>query len=41
MVTEIEARERATPFDRERIDWNLITDLAVNSQTDAAEWFFY
>jgi hypothetical protein len=28
-VTVIEAREQETPPDRDRIDWKLITDLAV------------
>jgi hypothetical protein len=37
MVTVIEAREQETPPDRERIDWKLITDLAVNSRQQAVE----
>jgi hypothetical protein len=37
MVTVIEAREQQTPSDRDRIDWKLITDLAVNSRRQAAE----
>jgi hypothetical protein len=36
-VTVIEAREQETPPDRERIDWKLITDLAVNSRHEAVE----
>jgi len=36
-VTVIEAREQETPPDRERIDWKLITDLAVNSRREAVE----
>jgi hypothetical protein len=37
MVTVIEAREQETPPDRERIDWKLITDLAVGSRQQAVE----
>jgi hypothetical protein len=37
MVTVIEAREQEMPPDRERIDWKLITDLAVNSRREAVE----
>ena len=37
MVTVIEAREQQTPSDRDRIDWKLITDLAVNSRQQAVE----
>ena len=37
VVTVIEAREQATPLDRDRIDWKLITDLAVNSRQQAVE----
>jgi hypothetical protein len=37
VVTVIEAREQATPLDRDRIDWKLITDLAVNSPEQAVE----
>jgi hypothetical protein len=36
-VTVIEAREQQTPADRDRIDWKLITDLAVNSRSQAVE----
>jgi hypothetical protein len=36
-VTVIEAREQQTPADRDRIDWKLITDLAVNSRREAVE----
>jgi hypothetical protein len=36
-VTVIEAREQETPLDRDRIDWKLITDLAVNSRQQAVE----
>ena len=36
-VTVIEAREQQTPTDRDRIDWKLITDLAVNSRRQAVE----
>jgi len=36
-VTVIEAREQQMPADRERIDWKLITDLAVNSHRQAVE----
>jgi hypothetical protein len=36
-VTVIEAREQEMPPDRERIDWKLITDLAVNSRQQAVE----
>jgi hypothetical protein len=35
--TVIEAREQETPPDRDRIDWKLITDLAVNSRQQAVE----
>jgi len=37
MVTVIEAREQETPPDRERIDWKLITDLAVSKRREAVE----
>ena len=37
MVTVIEAREQEMPPDRDRIDWKLITDLAVNSRQQAVE----
>jgi hypothetical protein len=37
MVTVIEARERQTPPDRERIDWKLITDLTVRTRREAVE----
>jgi hypothetical protein len=37
MVTVIEAREQETPSDRDRIDWKLITDLAVGSRQQAVE----
>jgi hypothetical protein len=37
VVTVIEAREQATPPDRDRIDWKLITDLEVNSRQQAVE----
>jgi hypothetical protein len=37
MVTVIEAREQETPPDRDRIDWKLITDLAVDSRQQAVE----
>jgi hypothetical protein len=33
----IEAREQEMPPDRDRIDWKLITDLAVNSRQQAVE----
>ena len=36
-VTVIEAREQETPPDRDRIDWKLITDLAVGSRQQAVE----
>ena len=36
-VTVIEAREQQTPADRDRIDWKLITDLAVDSRRQAVE----
>jgi hypothetical protein len=36
-VTVIEAREQETPHDRDRIDWKLITDLAVSSRRQALE----
>jgi hypothetical protein len=36
-VTVIEAREQQTPPDRDRIDWKLITDLAVSSRRQAVE----
>ncbi len=36
-VTVIEARERQMPTDRDRIDWKLITNLAVNSRRQAVE----
>ena len=37
MVTVIEAREQETPPDRDRIDWKLITDLAVKIRQQAME----
>jgi hypothetical protein len=37
MVTVIEAREQEAPPDRDRIDWKLITDLAVDSRQQAVE----
>jgi hypothetical protein len=37
MVTVIEARERETSPDRERIDWKLITDLTVSTRLQAVE----
>ncbi len=37
LVTVIEAREQETPLDRDRIDWKLITDLAVNTRQQAVE----
>jgi hypothetical protein len=37
MVTVIEAQEQETPPDRDRIDWKLITDLAVSSRRQAVE----
>jgi len=37
MVTVIEAPEQEMPPDRDRIDWKLITDLAVNSRQQAVE----
>jgi len=37
LVTVIEAREQETPPDRDRIDWKLITDLAVGSRQQAVE----
>lgn len=37
MVTVIEAREQQMPADRDRIDWKLITDLAVDSRRQAVE----
>lgn len=37
MVTVIEAREQQAPTDRDRIDWKLVTDLAVNSRRQAVE----
>jgi len=37
MVTVVEAREQQTPPDRDRIDWKLITDLAVDSRQQAVE----
>ena len=36
-VMVIEAREQETPRDRDRIDWKLITDLAVDSRRQAVE----
>ena len=36
-VTVIEARERQTPPDRDRIDWKLITDLTVRTRREAVE----
>jgi len=37
IVTVIEAREQEAPPDRDRIDWKLITDLAVGSRQQAVE----
>lgn len=37
LVTVIEAREQEMPLDRDRIDWKLITDLAVNTRQQAVE----
>lgn len=37
IVTVIEAQEQQTPPDRDRIDWKLITDLAVSSRQQAVE----
>lgn len=37
VLTVIEARERAVPVDRDRIEWRLITDLAVDSLAEAVE----
>jgi len=37
VVTVIEARERETPPDRDRIDWKLITDLTVRTRREAVE----
>jgi len=37
VVNVIEAREQETPPDRDRIDWKLITDLAVMSFQQAVE----
>ena len=36
-VTVIEARERNTPADRDRIDWKRITDLTVGTLDEAVE----
>jgi len=36
-LTIIYAQERGMPKDRERIDWKLVTDLAVNSRPEANE----
>lgn len=36
-LTVIHAEERGTPKDRKRIEWKLITDLAVASRADAIE----
>ncbi len=36
-ITVIQARERATPRGRERIDWKLVTDLPVRSRAEAIE----
>jgi transposase-like protein len=36
-LTVIHAEERATPKNRKKIDWKLITDLPVGSRTDAIE----
>jgi len=41
-VTVIEAREQATLLERERIDWKLMTDLAVGSLDQAikkVQWY--
>lgn len=37
MATMIEAREQEVPADRDRIDWKLITDLAVSTRRQAVE----
>lgn len=37
MLTVIHAQERATPKDREQINWKLITDLPVQSRQEAIE----
>jgi hypothetical protein len=36
-LTVIHAQERATPQNRERIDWKLITDLTISSRTQAIQ----
>jgi hypothetical protein len=36
-LTVIHAKERATPKNRKKIDWKLITDLTVKSREDAIE----
>lgn len=36
-MTVIHAEERTNPKDREKIDWKLITDLAITSRKDAIE----
>jgi hypothetical protein len=36
-LTVIHAQETTMPKDRERIDWKLMTDLAVNSRTEAIQ----
>jgi len=36
-LTVLHAQERGTPNDREKIDWKLITDLPVQSRSDAIE----
>ena len=36
-LTVLHATERATPKDRDRIDWKLITDLPIRSRKDAVE----
>jgi hypothetical protein len=37
MVTVIKTREQEMPPDRDRIDWKLITDLAVSTRRQAVE----
>ena len=42
ILTAIQASERDTPKDREKIDWKLLTDLPVRTRQEAAEkldWF--
>ena len=36
-LTVVHAQERSTPHGRERIDWELITDLPVRSRSEAIE----